>query len=338
MQNKIFNAIVMTLSVGVFLAFFIFSDGYNLLIKHFKTLNGIWLFYAFLCMVVFWFFETIILYIITKALYKVPNLFIKSLKFSMVGQFFGAITPFNSGSQPSELYSMAENGIPVGPAGSILMIKFIIHEIILTLYSVLVLIFKYSYFSTKIPHFIYFCIFGFLLNAAIIFAALFFLWSNKLSKKLLNIILKILSKVKIIKNVKAAEEKFAVELESFHEGSEFLYKNIKMCIFTSLLTFLQWTAYYSIPYFIYRSFGFYGADLVTLISAHVFLTMFMSCIPLPGAEGGAEGGFYLIFGLFFKSNTIVSAIFIWRILIYYSVIAIGGLFSIILPDKHKKPA
>lgn len=336
MRNKVFNTIVMILSVSIFVSFFIFSNGYNLLLKHFKTLDNRWLFIAFLCMVTFWTLETLILYLVSKTLYKIPNLLVKSLKFSMVGQFFGAVTPFNSGSQPSELYSMVENGIPAGPSGSILMIKFIIHEIILTLFSVLALVFKFNYFNSKIPHFIYFCIFGFVLNASIIFFALFFLASKNLSKKFLLVILKILNKVHIVKDINSTYGKFEIELISFHENSILLSKNIGMCILASVLTFMQWTAYYSIPYFIYRSFGFNEIDIITMIFAHVFLTMFMSCIPLPGAEGGAEGGFYLIFGLFFKSSTIISAIFIWRIIIYYSTIGIGSLFSIALPNNKRK--
>lgn len=336
MQNKIFNTVVMAISVCIFVSFFIFSNGLNLLLKQLSTVNTHWLLIAFLCMIVFWLMETVILYIVARTIYSVKNLFIKSLKFAMIGQFFGAVTPFNSGSQPAQLYAMIENGIPAGSSGSILMVKFIIHEIILTFYSILVLVFKFSYFNSRIPHFLYFCIFGFILNTSIIFFALFFLASKKLSRKFLWIIIKILHKVRLVKDADAAYKKFEKELVSFHENSIFIAKHMGMCILASILTFLQWTAYYAIPYFIYKSFRFNTADIWTMISAHVFLTMFMSCIPLPGAEGGAEGGFYLVFGLFFKPSTIVSAIFIWRIIIYYSCIAFGSIFSITLPNVKIK--
>ena len=62
----------------------------------------------------------------------------------------------------------------------------------------------------------------------------------------------------------------------------------------------------------------------------------MAIIPLPGAEGGAEGGFYLIYSLFFKSDTIITAIFIWRILTYYSSIAIGSIFTLVFPNANLK--
>lgn len=336
MKNKIFNIIVMIISVSIFISFFIFSNGYNLLVKHLKTLNIYWLCIAFFCMVIFWMLETTILFIISRTIYSTDHLFVKSLKFSMIGQFFGSVTPFNSGSQPSQLYAMIENGIPAGPSGSILMVKFIIHEIILTLYSVLALILKFNYFNSKIPHFIYFCIFGFILNFSIIFFALFFIANKKISTILLNMIIKILYKIKVVKNMELTYKKYEMELKSFHRNSAFIAQHIGLCVTASIFTFLQWTAYYSIPYFIYRSFGFNSIDIYTMIAAHVFLTMFMSCIPLPGAEGGAEGGFYVIFGIFFRSDTIISAIFIWRIIIYYSSIGVGSIFAVALPNKGLK--
>jgi glycosyltransferase 2 family protein len=334
MRNKVLNTIVMTLSVGIFVSFFVFSNGYNILVKHLKTLDVKWITMALFCMVIFWFLESTILYIVARTIYSIENLFIKSLRFAMIGQFFGAVTPFNSGSQPSQLYAMIEDGIPAGSSGSILMVKFIIHEVILTLFSLLVLIFKFSYFNSRIPHFLYFCIFGFLLNTSIIFFALFFLSSNKLSRKFLDVILKLLNKIRIVKDVEEVHKRFEKELINFHENSVFIAKHMGMCILASVLTFIQWTAYYSIPYFIYRSFGFNETDIITMVAAHVFLTMFMSCIPLPGAEGGAEGGFYLIFGLFFKADTILSAIFIWRIIIYYLSIGVGSIFTLILPHRR----
>ena len=109
-----------------------------------------------------------------------------------------------------------------------------------------------------------------------------------------------------------------------------------MCFYASTFTFLQWIAFFSIPYCIYRSFGFNSADILTMITGQIFLMNFMAIIPLPGGEGGAEGGFYLIYSLFFKSDTIITAIFIWRVLTYYSSIAIGSIFTLVLPNAHLK--
>ena len=334
MRNKIFNLIVIIIAC-IFLSFFIFSNGLTSLVHQFKTLNFSWLIIALLCIVTFWMLETIILYIITKILYTTRGLFIKLLKVAMIGQFFSAITPLQSGGQPAQLYAMTENGIPGGYSGSILTIKFIIHQATFTFYSILVLIFKLNYFNSKIQYFIYFCLFGFLVNVVILLALLFLISSkmanNKIGNKILLFILKFLKKIKIIKDVASTYEELKAELVSFHESAVYITKNVKMCLYASILTFLQWTTYYTIPYCIYKSFGLNSTDIWTMISAQVFLTLFMSFIPLPGAAVGAEGGFFVIFGIFFKGNTLVPAMFLWRVITYYLSIGVGGLFTVILP-------
>lgn len=336
MRNKILNLIVIIISSFILLSFFIFSNGLGSLLKQLKKLNTNWLFAAILCMIAFWLLEAFIIHIITRKLYKEENSFAKSIKYAMVGQFFSAVTPFQSGGQPAQLYYMSEDRVPASSSGSILMIKFIIHQVTLTIYSIIVIISRYSYFSTKIRFFIYFCIFGFVVNTLIIFVAVLFSGNSKATKGILKVVLAILKKIRIVKDKDLVFEKWEKELEGFHSNSAYLAKHQSMCINACILTFLQWTVFYSIPYCIYRSFGFSTADIFTMIAAQVFLVLFMSCIPLPGAVGGAEGGFYMIYGIFFPKATVMPAIFMWRIITYYSCIAFGGLFTVIGSHENKK--
>ncbi|MEI7885044.1 MAG: lysylphosphatidylglycerol synthase transmembrane domain-containing protein [Clostridia bacterium] len=333
MKNKNINLIIVVIAAFIFVSFFVFSNGLNNLVKQVQTLNIAWIIVAILCIISFWLFEALVIYIITKLLYPSSQLLVKSIKFAMIGQFFSAITPFQSGSQPAQIYSMTKNGIPVGSSSSILMIKFIIHQATLTIYSLLMIIFKFNYFNSKISNFIYFCVFGFLINTVIIVFAVLFSVNSEATKKIIMLALRLLQKIRVIKDLTKTQQRLEGELISFHENSAFIAKNIWMCIYTSLLTFIQWTAYYAIPYCIYRSFGFSSADIWTMIAAQVFLTMFMSFIPLPGAAVGAEGGFYIIFGIFFKSDSLVPALFLWRVITYYAAIAAGSIFTVILSDK-----
>lgn len=156
--------------------------------------------------------------------------------------------------------------------------------------------------------------------------------------KIIKFITKILGKIKLIKNIDKKFKSIEDEFKNFHDKAIYIYENKKMCAYATLYTFLQWTAYYTIPYLIYRSFGFDSADIFTMITAQVFLTMFMSFIPIPGAEGGAEAGFYIIYGIFFKYNSIMPAIFIWRIITYYMKIVVGSIFAVLLSNKTVKIA
>jgi len=336
MKNKIFNSIVVIVSACIFLSFFLFTKGLNTLIKELKTLNISWILFSIILMLLFWVFETLTLYVITTTFHKTSNLLIKSFKFEMIGQFFGAVTPFSAGSHPAQLYAMTESEIPAGIAGSILMIKFIVHQAINIVILALAFLFKFNYFNSKVNYFIYFCISGLVVHIIIMIFAILFSINSKLTKTILILIFKILNKFKLVKNTKFTYKKIEAELENFHKNASLITKNVKMCIYASIFTFLQWLAFFSIPYCIYRSFGFNSVDMLTMIAAQIFLINFMAIIPLPGGEGGAEGGFYLMYSLFFKPDTIITAIFIWRVLTYYSSIAIGSIFTLVLPNAKKK--
>lgn len=336
MKNKIFNSIIVVVSACIFLSFFLFNKGLNSLIQELKTLNPIWIISAAILMLLFWLFEMLTLYVITKAFYKTDNLLIKSFKFEMIGQFFGAVSPFSAGSHPAQLYAMIEDSIPAGISGCILMIKFIIHQAINIIILILAVIFKFSYFNSRVNYFIYFCISGLIVHIFIMIFAVLFSISKNITSKILMFSIKCLNKFRFVKDVDSTYNRMEIELQSFHQNASLMTKNIKMCIYASILTILQWLAFFSIPYCIYRSFGFNSANILTMIAAQIFLINFMAIIPLPGAEGGAEGGFYFIYSLFFKSSTILTAIFIWRLLTYYSAIAVGGILAIVLPKNSKK--
>lgn len=333
MRNKIFNLIVVILCAGIFLSFFMFNKNSTSLAFIFSTLDKKWILIAIIGILLFWLLESIILHIITTIIHNSKNLFRKSVKFAMIGQFWGSVTPFATGSQPAQFYAMTEYGIPGASASSILMIKFIIHQTVFTIYSLIVILFKFNYFKSNIKYFTYFCIAGFTFNTMIIIVACSFLINHKFTEKFISIIVYVLGKIKILKRPEKTFENLKNSLLDFHKNSQIIYQNKFICLNASILTFIQWTIYYSIPYCVYRSFRLNKASILIMISAQVFLTIIMSCIPLPGGEGGAEGGFYLIFKLFFPKVQILSAMLIWRILSYYSCILVGSVFTIIRPPK-----
>ncbi|RMD02553.1 UPF0104 family protein [Clostridium autoethanogenum] len=335
MKNKMFNIIVVFISACIFFLFFIFTKGIHSMIQELKSLDIHWISLAVIAVILFWTFETMILYTVMKKFYLGEHLLFKSVKFQMVGQFFGAITPLGAGSHPSQLYAMTEAGMPAGLSGSILIIKFMIHEVVSMLFLVVALLFKFNYFNLKIKYFFYFAILGIVINIGVMLLAVSIVINKKLAKGIINFIVKLLGKIHIMKDIKSKQEKIENEIESFHKNAILIGKHIGMCAHALVYSLLQWTTYFSIPYFIYRSFGFNSTDLWTIMAAQVFLTVFMTAIPLPGAEGGAEGGFYVIFNLFFKAKTVI-ALFVWRMITYYLSIIVSSIFILAFPNVRLK--
>ncbi len=325
--------IIIGLSSGLILFLIIWlTDGLDKLIAQLSKLDLFWVGIAVVCMFLKWFFDSGVIHSIARLVHTKQRFF-DSFKVTMIGQFFNSITPFASGGQPAQLYIFMRDGIPAGNAGSILMVKFVIYQSVLTAYSLVIIIFKAAFFQKQVSSFLYVAMVGFLVNVFVISSALLFAKHRALTHKILSMLFSFLKKIHIVKNDDEAEVRFEEQLENFHRNAAMLKNNFALLVQTSILTVLQLTSLFIIPYCIYRSFGLHGMRLTDMIAANAFAFMVSSFIPLPGAAGGAEGGFYLFFSFFFTGQHIMSAIFIWRIVTYYFNIGFGALFTILAPEK-----
>lgn len=326
MKNKIVNVAAIIISVAIFLYFFIYEKGLHQLISVLKVINVYWIFAAIALMLVYWTLEVFIIHELTRLLF-LQQKFSSSIKAAMVGQLYASITPLQTGAQPAIYYVLESGGISPASASSILVMKFIIHQITMTIYSFIIIILKFNYFTSKISGIFYLCLIGFLFNFGIILTAVMF----SINKKLTNIILlngiKFLSKIKLIKNWQKSYEKIERGLNEFHDNAIFIAKNYKIVLRVAIINTVQLTVFYVIPYIIYRSFNLGSANLWNMLAAQTLVMLIVSITPLPGGSGGAEGGFIFLFKMFFKEN-ILPGVLLWRIITYYSCILIGSLFTL----------
>ena len=95
-----------------------------------------------------------------------------------------------------------------------------------------------------------------------------------------------------------------------------------------LLSFLQLTVYFLIPYFICLAFGLFSVSPWAAVSAQSVVLMFSAFIPLPGAMGGAELGFHNLFSTFIPKAFLSMSILIWRLITFYFPIFIGLLLCL----------
>lgn len=337
MKNKLLNYIVIGISLLIFVSFLIFTHGLKSSLEVMGTMDEEWIFAALFFMVVFWLLETAILYIILRTTVKMPHLWLKTLRVAMTGQFFSAVTPLQLGGQPAQLLAMQKLGMGVDCSSSALIVKFIIHQSTFILYSLVAVIFSFRLFSSRIPLFLPFSILGFFINTVILLLLLFSISRRFGNLKWLNKsiawVLKQLSRFSSFRKQNITLETVKDRFSGLHDCSKNMISKRRTIIASVLLTFLQWTVFYSIPYFIYRSFGYHSTGYVTMLAAQVLLMLFMSFIPLPGAAGGAEGGFYIVYGMFLSASRIVPAILFWRLLTYYLTIAAGALFTLLPASK-----
>ena len=146
-------------------------------------------------------------------------------------------------------------------------------------------------------------------------------------------IFKLLGKIRILKNVDEKIKKLDESLTNFHNCNKDLNKNKKLVVEVYVLTFVQLTILFLVPYCIARSFGQHGVKMFDMICAQSFVSMVSGLVPLPGGSGAAEYCFSAFFGTMFTDQMIKSAILIWRTITYYLTIIVSLPFAAVRKKK-----
>lgn len=317
------NAVMFIVSISILVYFCISNNNLLTLMEIIPHLNYFWLAIALFSMMLSLFFDSMVLNILisdmTHKIYKKSS----SFKLTMVGQFFTSITPFGVGGQPMQIVHLAKQKIQVGSAISILVIKFLVYQSSMVLYSLLAIIFKFGMFSLKIPGFIPLSIIGFLSQCFTVFLFILFYVNKKFTNKIIGGVCFLLSKIKIIKNPDSINQKIQKQLDLFIKSNNYMQRNKVLTIKLYMLTFLQLTALFCIPFFIFKAFHYKGFPCIDMIATQAFVTMISSYTPLPGAAGTTEGSFIVLFKEFFNQDIVSIAMILYRFITYYLNIIIS---------------
>ncbi len=291
-------------------------------------MRPLWILAALGLMVVYWVFESLGLHLAVSRFVPTQNPG-DTFCATMIGQFFNCITPFSSGGQPMQAWYLVKKGVSLSFASCSLLIKFIVYQFVLTIYSALTLLLCFKSFAGRISSIGWLIFVGFGVNLLVITGLLCLGFLRKPTEKVLYGSVSLLKKVKLISEQAAskAKERIQKELMEFYEGFAQIRQDIGGILAMSALTAVQLTAFFLIPLCIFYAFGLGKADVLLMICAGAFVLNFTSFIPLPGAAAGAEIGFHTIFSIFFPTHILSVAILFWRLLTFYLPICVGGCFT-----------
>ncbi len=323
-RKNLFGMITLVVSAGVLLFFLLTSNSLESLQKISQSIQYPWLIFAVAAAAAAWVLEGFVLNLLCAAVYPQWK-FRYSFCVGMVGVLYSALTPFSTGGQPMQIYSMHRLGMDTGAAGSIIAVKTLVYQIVLVLYSFVMVAWMLPYFQTNVSGFSILTVFGLLCNSTFIFLVLLFCISQRLTDKILRGAIGIFSRLHLCRHPAERYRKIRAELSVFHGSSALLGRSPGLYAGACFFTLIQIACTCTIPYFIYRSFGFYEQPLNIMVAAQAYVSMVSAFVPLPGASGGAEGSFVLFFGPFFQQEAILPATVVWRVLTYYLNFPIGGI-------------
>ena len=288
-------------------------------------------FVGIVCMFLYLMCEAINMVRTLKALGEKSS-FAKNLKYSLIGFFFSSITPAASGGQPMQVYYMYKDKVSVANSTLALLINLTSMQIITINFALVSLCFNYQYLNKIL---IIFFVIGISLNIGALILLIIGVFSKRLSRGLINFVIKIL-KIFKVRNIEAKKEKLENELQKYHASAVYIKNNKRLIVRTLLTTLIQFTLYYSITYWTYRSLGLAKYSIIEIITMQSVLFATVSGIPSPGAVGVTEGAFMEIFRNVFPQAIINSAVLLNRGINFYLFVTISGIVVIVNHLKTRK--
>lgn len=130
-------------------------------------MRPLWILAAMGLMVVYWVFESLGLHLAVSRFVPTQNPG-DTFCATMIGQFFNCITPFSSGGQPMQAWYLVKKGVSLSFASCSLLIKFIVYQFVLTIYSALTLLLCFKSFAGRISSIGWLIFVGFGVNLLVI--------------------------------------------------------------------------------------------------------------------------------------------------------------------------
>ena len=323
MKKKFIN-IVLIIVFTLIVLYFSLKDNYDEIIELLLNSDIRWLFIGYLFVLSYTFLKSVVTNDIINKFKKFDMK--KTFDLQLMTFFFNAITPFSTGGQPFQVYTLKKNKLSLSDGTNVIVQESIIHQIALIVVGFLAIIINEIFGIYKFEGIIEtFLILGFGLNILVIFLLFLVSHSNKIDKLITKYIVKILTFLRIIKN-KEILNKLHNTIDNFNYNSKILLKDKKRFIKLILINCLALLCLYIVPLTILFSFNNYvsfdGMIAIVLVS---FISIISSYVPLPGGIGGQEYLFILMFGVYVNQPLLSSLMIMWRFITYYLPMIVGAV-------------
>lgn len=251
-----------------------------------------------------------------------------SIEFTLGGLFLGAVTPFQSGGIPFQVYVLKREGFNIGQGTAIILFR-----AVLALGVVVValpgIIYYYRVISTAqvlrsiLNYLLFFYLF------AIIFLMLI-LYRTEQVRRGLHRFGDFLRKRKIIRSDRPRKivDRILDEVEHFKKSMVLFFRAGKWkTLLSFILTLISMGIYFLIAPSLLFGLGV-EAPIVKAAVLQLVLTYLLAFVPTPGASGVAELGGFSLFGLICPKELLGIYVLLWRFFTFYLSVILGGLVLI----------
>ena len=335
-QKYVWN-IVLVLAITVIALYFALKDNFNTIVHAILSMNIL-----SLLVVLFWgALFTIVwgfVYVVLGRKY-IPKYSIKDgIAVAFVGAFFAGITPSSTGGHFGQVYIMKKQGIKVSDSASILWADFIIYQTTMMIYVTILFILRYAYYRSQSGWFRIIFL-GYLINLAVIIVLYTIALFPKVYIRLTGKLAKFMGRFKFIKDPDHIVDSWTIQVTQFTKEAKALSQDKRRIILCTFINLVRLTLLYSLPFAIALALHIQipMSKLLDVIALSSFVIIANSFIPIPGASGGTEVVFTLLFRGLMGSLT-GAVMILWRFSTYHVVVFIGAFIFIIMRSYYDRQA
>jgi len=295
-------------------------------------INKKYLFFSFILMV----FAAVIDALRIKMTVEAVNekiTFSEALKVYYISNFAGGITPFFSGTLPTQIYLFnkdIKNKMTLGKATMVATIMPLIKTLVFSTFAPII------FFSFKKTITNYTILSAILINGAILISLFFlflFILAVKYPEKMLGIIFKIqhlpcISKFSRKEQISHLFNRVILEIKEFHKSFSLLKENWIKLLLSTLYTIIFWGTFFLAAPLLLRGFNlnFNFSHVLVMQVIFYFILPFM---PTPGGSGTAEVGFASLFSFFVPLHLLGIFVGAWRFIVFYFNLCIGTIILLV---------
>lgn len=254
-------------------------------------------------------------------------------KTTFVGKYYDFITPFSTGGQPMQIYTLHKHGYDGATSSAIILIRYSVNIICWLLVGLVLMIGGFSVLNmvadgTSKTFLLVAGIIGICLNLLLPLSVLIFVVFPKFANGSTKLFIKIGAKLHIVKDPVKSFEKAYKTVHDFRMCFKTISKKPAHFILLILVSIIEYCVTFALPFFVIMSLKQVPWENLWNVSVlNVFSTFAVSFIPTPGNAGGMEISSALAFQAV-AAEVSVYAVLIWRFFTYYIYIIIGIVISI----------
>ena len=333
MKNKKINILILLIA-AFFVLYFTLKDDFTGVLNILSKTNIIIFIITIFLFLFSLLFKSLSLKLFLNEYYKDYSLK-SAFSLNLIGQFLNGITPFQSGGQPFEIYLLKKEGKRITDCTNAMLkdhLSYQIALIIMASISVFINCITKIYNDRGLNILV---MIGFTINIIVLISLIFVITSKKTGTKVINKILDFIFGFRFSKKFKINKEKINESLEHFYQTGKELRKNKTSLFIAIFYNMINLFILYVIPFLIFKSLKVNNITFLSSVVATSFVMLIGNFIPIPGATGGIEYGFYRFFSYYVSGAVLSGGLLLWRF-VTYAFGLIAGFITLLFKKGAKK--